>query len=235
MLGILTWNICFSSKLQELRYVKILSQTKSLNADIYCFQECIPEFVGLMAGDNFWFDNYDFSDLDFVSSGYGTIILAKKYLEFNFKSFDLTSQMGRKLVVGTNLDLTVGSVHLESLNSRNTRATQLEEIADLLKSFGSPNTVFCGDFNFCSKSNYSDPQTPLENSNLVNFFPDYKDLQTEPTWANTKGSFRFDRILLKSKYLKPHSIQLLGTNPIPGYVSTYPSDHKGLFVSMKII
>jgi exonuclease III len=235
MLGILTWNICFSSKLQELRYVEILSQTKGSNPDICCFQECVPEFVGLMAGDNFWFDNYDFSDLDFVSSGYGTIVLAKKYLEFKFKSYDLTSKMGRKLVVGTNLDLTVGSVHLESLNSKETRAAQLEEIAGLLNSFGSPNIVLCGDFNFCSESNYLNPQIPLENSNLTNFLPDYKDLGREFTWLKGKKSFRFDRILLKSKYLKPQSIQLLGTSPIPGYVSTYPSDHKGLFVSMKII
>ena len=235
MLKITTWNICFSSKLQEPRYLEILSQTKSLNWDICCFQECIPKFIGLMSADNYWFDNYDFSDIDFVSSGYGTMMIAKKYLEFKFKSYDLTSKMNRKLVVGTNLDLTVGSVHLESLNSREVRAIQLEEISVLLKSFGSPNTILCGDFNFCSKLNYSNNEDVLENLNLTKFLPEYKDLESKPTWSNGKRSFRFDRILMKSEYLKVCTNNLLGTNPLPGYAQTYPSDHKGIFVSLEII
>ncbi len=235
MLKILTWNICFSTKSQELRYAEILKQTKGSNPDICCFQECVPEFIGFMASDNFWFDNYDFSDLDFAISGYGTVILAKKYLEFKFKSFDLTSRMNRKLVIGTNLDLTVGSIHLESLDSKDTRGIQLEEISGLLKSFGSPNTLLCGDFNFCSNSNYLNNEIPLENLNLTKFLHNYKDIQTDPTWNKGKRSFRFDRILLKSSYLKVLSTNLLGTNPIPGYASTYPSDHKGIFVSLEII
>ncbi len=237
MLRLITWNICFSSKLQEARYAQILAQTKGSNPDICCFQECIPEFVGLMSVDNFWFDNYDFSDLDFGPSGYGTMVLAKKYLEFQFKSYDLTSRMGRKLVVGTNLDLTVGSVHLESLDSRDVRTIQLEEIAGLLKSFGSPSTVLCGDFNFCSKSNYLNIQEGLENLNLTKFLPNYQDIDSEATWvsSNNKRSFRFDRVLINSKYLSPQKINLIGTNPIPGFAQTYPSDHKGIFVSFGII
>lgn len=237
MLKIITWNICASPKLQEARYTQILTQTKESNPDICCFQECVPEFVGLMAMDNHWFDNYDFSDLDFGPSGYGIVMLAKKYLEFQFKSYDLTTRMGRKLVIGTNLDLTVGSIHLESLDSRETRLTQLEEIAELLKSFGSPSTVLCGDFNFCSKSNYLSNQDGLENLNLIKILPDYQDIQSDPTWISSKGvkSFRFDRVLLKSKHLKVCTVKLLGTNPLPGYAQTYPSDHRGIFVSLGII
>jgi len=239
MLKLITWNICFDEKLMDQRFNFILEQIKLSNPDVCCFQECIPEFIGLMTTDNFWLDNYDFSDLDFVSSGYGTLVIAKKYLEFQFKLYDLTSRMNRKLVVGTNLDLTVGSVHLESLNSREIRSIQLEEIAGLLESYGSPSIVLCGDFNFCSNSNYLNPQTPLENDSLVKYLPEYKDLYTDQktayTWSSGRRQMRLDRIMLKSNIITPISKKLLGTSPIPGYVNTYPSDHKGLCVDFSII
>ena len=244
MLRILTWNIWFNKKSMILRYQTILSIVKESNPDICCFQECVPDFINLMSMDDYWFNNYDFSDLDIFP--YGTIILSKKYLEFNFRTFDLPTNMSRKIIVGTNVDLTVGSTHLESLNSTLTRELQLKEIGSLLNSYGSPNTILCGDFNFCSESNYSSPQIPLENNFLEQYLPRYIDVWASTpkiwTWdgkSNTnikiKKQMRLDRIMCKTLNLKITNKYLVGTTMIPEIIpNIFPSYHNGLVVNFDI-
>ena len=234
MIKLLTWNIWFNKKYMELRFCEILRLVKKSDPDICCFQEVVPEFIELMGLDTHWFDNYDFSDLDV--SPYGTILCVKKYFEFGFKSYDLTSKMGRKLIIGSNPDLVVGTVHLESLDSQPIRLTQLQEIKELLDSYGSVSKILCGDFNFCSQANYKpNPNIPLENLNLIHTFPDYLDQWAGagsthvPTWKH----MRLDRILTKlNPGLRVGAKSLIGTKPVLGTAQTAPSDHLGLVLEI---
>lgn len=231
MIKLLTWNIWFNKKYMELRFIEILRLVKESNPDICCFQEVVPEFIELMGLDSHWFDNYDFSDLGV--NPYGTIMCVKKYLEFEFRSYDLTSKMGRKLIIGSNPDLVVGTVHLESLDSQPIRLSQLQETRELLDSYGHANKILCGDFNFCSHTNFvKSNNIPLENLNLIHTFPDYLDQWASthiPTWKH----MRLDRILTKlNPGLKPGNKSLIGTKPVLGTAQTAPSDHLGLVLEI---
>ena len=49
-----------------------------------------------------------------------------------------------------------------------------------------------------------------------------------------EGSRRIDRILVKSKALKPKEAKIIGTEPLDLKKAIYPSDHFGLTGSLKI-
>jgi len=105
-----------------------------------------------------------------------------------FQSTKLPSRMARTFLttVLTPINLVVATVHLESLASRVTREHQLKIIASNLKSFEDKgfSTLLCGDFNFCSRRNYSlsykdendgTKEKDLENRVLDITLPHYDD------------------------------------------------------------
>ncbi|EFC35732.1 predicted protein [Naegleria gruberi] len=111
----------------------------------------------------------------------------------------------------------IGTVHLESLSSKERRHVQLNEIYSIYNQY--PNTeikMLMGDFNFDSSS--------IENDQLLTGnYKDYKDIwyylypniegKTFLYQNNRKGQ-RLDRILLNSKNYIPKEIKIIGNEKL---------------------
>ena len=78
-------------------------------------------------------------------------MLVRKRLRARFSQHTLPTRMGRSLLVAElasgELPCTVGTVHLESLDSAPTRREQLEVAHHVLERCRQPS-ILCGDFNF---------------------------------------------------------------------------------------
>ena len=112
------------------------------------------------------------------------------------------SEMGRHLLtarcaIGDQKHcITVGNVHLESLNNAKIREAQLA-VSD--RALPTGESILVGDFNFCSERNY-DGSLPLENDCLSRVLPSHEDL-----WQKLKPGeqgFTFDSVknTMLSKY-----------------------------------
>jgi len=120
----------------------------------------------------------------------------------------------------------VGTAHLESLSNAAMRIQQMGIIFPLLES-ESDHSAFMGDFNCHTswKENHSIPNN-------------YKDI-----WASLKkeigdtiDGFRFDRVLVRSHQYQPYQVEILGNDPIERInekKEVYPSDHKGIYASVR--
>jgi exonuclease III len=237
---VLTWNVWFDEFEYTLRCNSIFSVCKELNPDVICFQEVLPQFVDLLQSEK-WTRSYRLST-DFLESSvspYGVMILAKASLQPSFSIHVLNSVMDRKFVAAdlkvNNWHLFVGTVHLESLKFSDLRRDQLGTISNILREHD--NSIFCGDFNFCSYRNFIEGGE-LENNALQEILPDHIDMwsafhDTDESKGYTYDSennpmitheerMRYDRIMYN--FAKPESgldctywpqwIRLVGTEPI---------------------
>ena len=169
---------------RSARYDEILSVCSSLSADVICFQEVTPYFLGKLV-DHPISKLYHCSDEMFEGKSvepYGVLTLCKTYLNAQFTFTDLPSDMHRKLLTASFQTsegglIKVGNVHLESLDSADVRAMQLKVCHGQLGT--SPAAILCGDFNFCSYKNYNPGKAPLENDVLAHTLPGYKDAWLE--------------------------------------------------------
>jgi endonuclease/exonuclease/phosphatase family metal-dependent hydrolase len=156
------------------------------------------------------------------------------------------STMGRRLVLAEiKLDkdevLRIGTVHLESLNSKPQRLCQLDICQ---KEFNrSPGTcILMGDFNFHARGQ--------ENIDQFNALPGWMDVWVNVMGTNNPGftfdtetnlmtkhnkeggadTSRYDRIILRSQTIIPTQIEILGNESVgkQGHISIFPSDHFGL-------
>ncbi|KAG2385982.1 hypothetical protein C9374_003131 [Naegleria lovaniensis] len=114
----------------------------------------------------------------------------------------------------------IGTVHLESLASKSSRKTQLEQIHPVLEHYSSSSLrMLMGDFNFDSESK--------ENENLTSgIFKDYTDVwyslypqhviegKTFPYGPHRKGD-RLDRMMIKSTIFLPQKMEVFGKQPLP--------------------
>lgn len=247
-LRLVTYNVWFSTLQMEHRFRCILDILKSLDADIICLQEVLPSFIALTIAQPWVQKDYFVSDVSGQTlDGYGVIILSRIPI-YNLSMWTLPTRMGRALLVAEyNLNgekVSIGTVHLESLDSADLRRRQLELISPILGKV--PHAALTGDFNFDSDRNFREDGLPLENRSLKDFFEEYSDVW--PTLRpNEKGytydskanavikkyeQMRYDRILWKSENSKwvPTEIKLFGTEPLSSLTTQdlYPSDHFGL-------
>lgn len=230
---LLTLNLWWGEYHQKERLEAVRDLVEFHKPDFIAFQEisarALDAFKELFRGFQIWpgFPGYA-----------GTAILSKgRWLERG--QLRLTSSMGRELCWWRIDDLTVATVHLESTEGqREARIEQLSEVFEHLSRY--PRVVLMGDFNFA-------PDWP-ENAHLSS---DYLDAWsflhpedpgfTENTSVNLmrlqqsgkEKQVRFDRILCKGG-LKPRSIELVGTIPLPGLRDVWPSDHFGLLCDVEL-
>jgi endonuclease/exonuclease/phosphatase family metal-dependent hydrolase len=183
-LSILTWNVWFDELEQHTRYDAIFSICRDLQPDIICFQEVIPYFVAKMKLFPFFMDKYTISDHNLdgkTIEPYGVMILCKKKLSTVYTFHDFPTIHNRKLLVAEvtlhGKNFAVGTVHLESLANHPTREAQLTISNNILKQY--EHSVLCGDFNFCSYSNFRSSKLPLENDSLKRLLPDFIDMWDE--------------------------------------------------------
>ena len=261
-LSVVTWNVWFSALELERRIRHILCTMQSMQPDVACFQEVTAHFVAVLRHDSALNAEYDvFEDVSpasgFPAKSYGALIMCKKTHAATFSRHNLTSLMERDLLVaelqlGKGQRACVATVHLESMDSHNVRVQQMKEIKDVFSSKSSallaqsPSTIcsacdpviLCGDFNFCSDSNWGVPPSeasPLYNNDLSAIFPDFVDVWPQLhatdglkgyTWdccsnlmLKDKGTkdplCRLDRVLLRSDgRWRASSVDMLGTSSI---------------------
>lgn len=233
---ILTWNVWFDSLEMPRRTMAIVNILERIRPEVACFQEVTAPFLTKLLETPWIQREYICSDpMDCSTIGrYGVMMLTRKELApmYTWVDFDM-SRMGRKLLCAqislpNEECLTVGTVHLESLNTQRVREAQLEICRDNLPR---GKSVLVGDFNFCSERNYSG-SLPLDNDCLeIILGPDkYEDLWAKLRPGEVGYTFdsernkmllkyeqaRYDRIMtsLHESILTATSIELIGDKVI---------------------
>jgi endonuclease/exonuclease/phosphatase family metal-dependent hydrolase len=284
-LKVVSYNVWFSPVRFDERCAALFSILRDSDADVICLQEALPEFVQAIASQ-LWVaeeggPKYLLSGGQDSVSPYGVCMLVRPSLQPVFVFHELPTEMSRKLltvelsipvswcsspgmpVITTREKFTVGTVHLESLNTHPTRVKQLAIAAGVLASHAS--SLLVGDFNFCSTRNFSGKGT-LENGCLQSTLPCHTDLWpalhpdlpgfTFDSEINSviqmHEQMRYDRIMFRSEHWKAAGIELLGTRPAADYLpdgfsmapstgsydldpeKIWPSDHFGLVATLEI-
>ena len=244
-LKFLTYNVLADKVEIEKRIPALFKMMQDSDADVIAMQEVAPWFVELLLKEK-WVKNYQMPmEKEQVVVARGLLILSKGPITKITADLLPSRQQRAYLIVDTKIkgiDLKIGTCHLESpLASGEARGKQL----DIFFNFLNPadNAILLGDFNF------GDGEKP-ETSKIPDTFFDVW-LETNKgkpgfTWdieksiMAKKGSFpdegsrRIDRILVKSKILKPKDAKIIGMEPLDTKNELYPSDHFGLTGSLKI-
>merc|ERR1712137_1019954 len=261
-LTVVTLNQWFSGFQIKSRCEKQIELLKEHNPDVICLQETITTSLWLFCRDPWIQQTYYCSDAagDTIGDSYGVIMFFKTIPQ-RIELAELPTNMGRSFLYAefmwNNETVAIGTVHLESLNSRPIRQKQLLEIRHILQSFD--HKIFCGDFNFDSHKNF-DPRDPraLENDWMKRHLNEYTDTwdrlrprENGYTFDTTRNlmlanhspeRMRYDRVMYSSNRWEPVSIELLGDAPIgeafPGDIfngkmltnklKVFVSDHFGL-------
>jgi tyrosyl-DNA phosphodiesterase 2 len=247
-ISFVSYNIWFDYYKKMERIEELMKICKG--SDVICLQEVTTSIVKYLKDVDWIQQDYEISD---VSGGsvipYGVLILSKIPVD-KFTMTILPSNMARMCLTAhltvNNETILVGTVHLESLSHRDTRAQQLKLISETMKD--NSTNLLMGDFNFDSEKNYLKNDTnPIENENLKNYCSDYIDIwpflkeeegKTFDTDLNDmlnpsqNEKMRYDRIILKSKSWNATSIEMLGTEGFEKddqrNAKVFPSDHFGL-------
>lgn len=253
-LRIITWNVWFDEYMRDERISSLLTIALSEGADVICLQEVVPEVEIAIRKDDTIKRVYDISP--FHIHGYGCLMLVRPALKPTFTQIPLPTRMGRSLLVARCDSVTVGTVHLESLNSAPLRRQQLSEIAKSIVGTHVGTNILCGDFNFDSTRNWADlldqdanltkgRRAALENDALAEILGESWvdswaalrptdpgltfDAQNNPYIPNPVERMRYDRLMVKGA--QPCEAALLGTHPFSGVI---PSDHYGLRVDIAL-
>mmetsp|Transcript_116777 Transcript_116777/g.183638 ORF Transcript_116777/g.183638 Transcript_116777/m.183638 type:complete len:311 (-) Transcript_116777:231-1163(-) len=229
MLRVATLNVWFDEKLREARTGALVSVIKALHFEVVCLQEVVPEVAKHLMRELPEWSSSDPGDGSSVYP-YGVMTLVAPGGSPRFSFHELPTQMCRKLLVTHVSELTVASVHLESLNNHPTRVSQLRECAKVLAPF--QNVLLLGDFNFDSDRNFDiSAREPLENGVLAQVIPEYVDLwlalRREPgkTFDSTVNPFirkpeimRYDRVMTRLTGWNAVSIEMFGDQPVDDVV-----------------
>jgi endonuclease/exonuclease/phosphatase family metal-dependent hydrolase len=176
-LSVLTFNIWFDAFALEARLTAFVDLLKKKMPDVVCIQEATPKRMKLLLEDTWVRATFDSTDLEgeTFDAWYGVALLVKRgsaCAQVRFRSFGRNSDQGRKAVIVDFADLSVSCVHLESLDSSDERATQLQIIKSML---GARPALICGDFNFDSLQNFKPDSRPLENDRAKEILAGFVD------------------------------------------------------------
>ena len=192
-LSLISWNIWFDDFAYRMRYDYIFQYIRIHKPDIVCLQEVTPRFIKQLKVDYpDILTDYCFSESNLDSATtvipYGVATLCRRELSPTFSFEYLPTRMSRKLLVTEfmkeNVPFRIGTVHLESLDSQQTREEQLKVCAKRFQDLeGNHVSIICGDFNFCSYRNFYMPSSQeslrelrLDNVCLSETLPDFLDL-----------------------------------------------------------
>jgi tyrosyl-DNA phosphodiesterase 2 len=240
-LSVVTWNVWFSGFEIGPRATRLLQELDLCQPSVVCLHEVAPDFVRRLAVAR-WLEGWSASATDAETLGdYGVVVLSRfPIVEIGWHN--LPSGMGRRLLV-VRLDsrLAVANVHLESLrDNAEIRAAQLEGVFTALRD--EPEVVLTGDFNFRP----TDPENALIPHDFVDAWavlrpddPGYT-IDTDVNemrfaYKSKKKQVRFDRILVRSRSLRPKTVRLIGTAAIPNAFeeNIWPSDHFGVHADLR--
>ena len=244
-LKLLTYNVLADKVEIEKRIPAIFKMMQNSDADVIAMQEVAPWFMELLLKEK-WVKNYHMPmEKDQVVVAHGLLILSKGPITKITADYLPSRQQRAYLVIDTKikgLDLKIGTCHLESpLESGEARAQQLDIFFNLLNP--ADNAILLGDFNF---GDGEKPETTKIPATFLDVWLEANKGKPGFTWdieksnMAKKGSFpnegsrRIDRILVKSKSLKPKEAKIIGMEPLDIKKELFPSDHFGLTGSLKI-
>ena len=250
----------------QVRMAAIVEIILASNADVVNLQEVTPWSYELITCHPSISELYVWSNNPL--GRYGVLQLALKSRLPTFQTVPMPTHMGRDLLAvqvcaGDNKSVLVCSAHFESLSSASIRKEQLQSAAAAMSQH--PNSILCGDFNFCSYRNYDRTTVPLENKTLIEILTNYDDLwstliypgideqdgNTTPraeekgyTFDNERNlnirqneRMRYDRILAKVVDVVATGIVIVGDEEIEddGGRKMHPSDHFGLVGTFEVV
>ena len=226
-LSISTWNVWFDRFHREERNNALLSELGQYKPDIMVFQEVTMPFIRAAQACEWLREGYWISATDHNQIG---VVMISRLPAARVFFHQLTSEMGRRLLVADFSNIAVASGHFESnRGSGSVRQKQFQESIEFLSRY--PRAVLAGDFNCTAED--------AESERLNAHFVDAWDAKGEgpgytlDTFANERArrdarcdlQVRIDRVLLQGD-LKVQSISLLGTEAFQENV--HASDHFGL-------
>lgn len=233
---ILTWNVWFDTKNGAERMAAIGSIITNLNPDLIAMQEATPWINRILLAQE-WARNYYVTDPtgSQFAGGYGVMLFSKvPFLELGLRNFP--GRMGRKALMGSVMlengqALLLGTFHLESYDADHPyRKLQLEMFQNIVSTMGFQSSILCGDTNFVLpdehlilKSDYEDVWEKLYTRNSVKGF----------TFSTTVPHKRLDRIFVTKDKLATVEVKLVGTQPIVLGTQLFPSDHCGVFATLR--
>ena len=193
-----------------------------------------------------WFKKYHVSKSgDKIICPRGLLILSKKPIVSPDYGLLPSKQRRAYLIVETKVNgvnFKVATCHLDSfLKEGAARAKQLDIFFKKLSPHD--NAIFLGDFNF---GDNAQPETKHLDNSYVDVWTRVNGDKKGYTWNIEKskmardGSFpneksrRLDRVLIKSKRVKPVSAKIVGDKPVEGKTDIFPSDHFGLRATVSV-
>ena len=231
-----TWNVWFDRYRREERNFALLAELEQYRPHVMLFQEVTPPFVRALQATAWLKEGYWISGVE--HNQIGVVMVARvKCHALGFRP--LTSQMGRRLLVGRFAGgLTVGGAHFESnRGSGETRAVQFSEALDILEPV--PAGVLAGDFNSTAEDPESEKLVGRARDGWSTLHPENPGytidsqandmLRKQAPLKNVQA--RIDRLLCIGD-IKPLEIQLLGTEPFEG--QDFSSDHFGLLAKLSL-
>jgi tyrosyl-DNA phosphodiesterase 2 len=235
-LSLATYNVWFGETYFEERAQALLGILCRQRPHIIGLQEVTPLFLKLLLDQTWVQDEYWVSDCTGVTvDRYGVLMLGRLPVR-DLMLYELPSLMGRMLLAGTftinNEDISVGTVHLESLDETFRRKMQLQIIFDVLEK--TEQSVLMGDFNFDGEHSDENAVIPESYQDVwSSLYPDdagyTKDSRINTMRWHSSGradKVRYDRLIVRSDNWQPKAISRLGMEPILPHV--FPSDHFGL-------
>ena len=127
---IVTWNVWFKNIHQHARASELLRIVEENDPHILALQEITPVFLEILLSNAFIRAKYRVSDgpLGNTITPYGVLLLISLDLPpCIFEIHSMPSNMGRRLVTARYNNLTIGTVHLESLDNVQMREFQLSK------------------------------------------------------------------------------------------------------------
>jgi tyrosyl-DNA phosphodiesterase 2 len=237
-LVVATWNTWFGDHMFDERTTALLAHLAQRRPDVIALQEVTITLLERLLDEPWVRHAYAVSDLE-LWQRYDVILLARAPIR-RLSQLELPTQMGRRLLVAElACNLTVATVHLESMKeSTDARADQLRRIQPYLAQLG-PDALLVGDMNF-------DPEARVENAalgrDLVDLWPALRPDDPGYTADSEANAMRYmlkpklsqkriDRAFLRGSGWRATRIELLGTSPIDDE-GTFISDHFGLELAL---
>jgi tyrosyl-DNA phosphodiesterase 2 len=235
-LTLATFNVWFGESDFQTRAHGLLDILQQKRPDVIGLQEVTPDFLRILLAQKWVQNEYWVSDVTGITvDNYGVLMLGR-LPAINLMLHDLPSHMGRRLLAATftlnGEEVTIATVHLESLDKWRCRQQQLQIIFNLLDAM--PHAVLMGDFNFDAEGE--------EKGNIPGNFTDiwraihpHQAGYTKDSEVNTmrwhatglSDKVRLDQMIVRSGTWQPQAISRLGMKPIAPNV--FPSDHFGLW------
>lgn len=226
--SLLTWNIWFDEHQREHRTKELYKEIQQHKPDIVALQEVTPTSMDVLTS---LVKEYHIVGAP-IRQSYDTLILTK-FPVLNWQRYQLPeTKMGRNLLLAELIisDKTYhfGTFHLESLfRSKQDEQVKLSQL-EYIEVITPPNTILMGDTNFKNTTDISSKSNLQDIYELIDMPKAYEYTycgKTNKNIRNKRLNSRLDRIYLKSKE-RITSFYLMG-------METQPSDHYGVFASLK--